>query len=94
MNSLPKSPKKDDDTQANFTSRLTDTVMSPFSKGKGDQKLPRERTANVLKIYQRVVTFIGDIPTRGAVRYVGEEKESNGFVRTIVGLELVSTYIK
>ena len=31
---------------------------------------------------------------RGTVRYVGEEKESNGFVHTIVGLELVSTYIK
>lgn len=42
LNSLPKSPKKDDDTQANFTSRLKDVVMSPFSKGKGDQKLPRE----------------------------------------------------
>ena len=43
----------------------------------------------VVKIDQRVVTFVKDVPVRGTVRYVGEEKDSTGYVHTVVGLELV-----
>ena len=35
------------------------------------------------------MTFAGDYPVRGTVRYIGEDKDSNGQIRTIVGLELV-----
>ena len=51
---------------------------------KHEQKLPQ-----VLKIGERVVTFIGDYPARGTVGYIGEEKDSSGNLRGIVGLEMV-----
>ena len=37
------------------------------------------------------MTFAGDVPVRGTVRYIAEEKDSHG--QLIVGLELVSTPI-
>ena len=43
-----------------------------------------------VKIDERVVTFAGDAPVRGIVRYIGEDKDSHGQLHTIVGLELVS----
>ena len=36
------------------------------------------------------MTFAGDAPVRGTVRYIGKDKDSHGHVHTIVGLELVS----
>ncbi|XP_078367475.1 ubiquitin carboxyl-terminal hydrolase CYLD-like [Oculina patagonica] len=86
--SPPKSPKRDENAQANFKSRLKDTVVPSFLKGKSEQKLHQDRTDKVLKIYQRVVAFIGDHPVRGTVRYIGEEKDPSGKTHTIVGLEM------
>ena len=63
--------------------------MPSFLKGKTEPKLPHDRFNQVLEIYQRVVTFLGDDPVRGTVRYIGQEKDSSGNVRTIVGLEMV-----
>ena len=81
--------KKDENTQANFKSRLKDSMPS-FLKGKNEQKSSRGKIDRVLKIDERVVTFIGDYPARGTVRYIGTEKDSSGNVQTIVGLEMVS----
>jgi len=89
LKSPPKSPKRDENSQANFTSRLKDTVLPSFLKGRGDQKQPRERIESVLEIDQRVVTFVKDMPIRGTVRYIGDEKDSSSYVQRIVGLELV-----
>jgi len=83
-----KSSKKDENAQANFKSRLMDTVMPSFLKSKTEQKSPSEKTNQALEIDQRVVTFIDDYPARGTVRYVGKEEDASGNKRTIVGLEL------
>ena len=69
--------------------------MIPFLfKGKNDydQKvhIPRKGGDYKVKIDERVVTFDGDVPVRGTVRYIGEDKDSHGQVHTILGLELVS----
>lgn len=39
------------------------------------------------------MAFPGDAPVRGTVRYIGEDKDSNGQVHTVVGLELVSDIV-
>ena len=66
--------------------------MASFFKGsKSDQKSSRKRADYDLKVEQRVVTFAGDVPVRGTVRYIAEEKDSHG--QLIVGLELVGTPI-
>ena len=67
--------------------RLKDTVMTPFLKGKNEQKSLQERKD--IKKDQRVVAFIDGHPARGAVRYVGEERCGTEYVYTVVGLELV-----
>ena len=87
--SPPKSPKRDENVQGNFKSRLMDTVMPSFFKGKSERKSLHERINQGLEIDQRVVTFITDFPTRGTVRYIGKEEDGRGNVRTIVGLEMV-----
>lgn len=84
-----QSPERDENAEANFISRLWDTVMLSFHKGKNKRSLPQERTNQVLKCDQRVVTFIDDCPARGTVRYIGQEKDASGNVHTIVGLEMV-----
>ena len=40
------------------------------------------------------MTFAGDAPIRGTVRYIGEDKRSDGQVHTNVGLELVGTLFR
>ena len=73
-----------------MTSKIKDTVLPSFLKGfKSDQKSPRKRADYDLKIDQRVVTFAEDVPVRGIVRYIADEKDSHG--QLIVGLELVGT---
>ena len=52
--SASKSPKRDENAQANFESRL----MPSFLKGNSERKLPQERINHVFEIDQRVVTFI------------------------------------
>lgn len=51
-----------------------------------------ERKVNIVRhevnIDERVVTFAGDAPVRGTVGYIGEDKDSNGQIHTIVALEL------
>ena len=85
-------PKRDENAQANFKSRVMDGFMSPssFLRVKSERKSPQERINQVLEIKQRVVTFIEDRPARGTVRYIGEEEDGSGNMRTIVGLEMVS----
>ena len=87
--SPPKSPKRDENVQGNFKSRLMDRVMPSFFKEKSERKSLQERTDQLLEIRQRVVTFIKDSPARGTVRYIGNEEDGSGNVRTIVGLEMV-----
>ena len=82
--SEPRSPPK------NSMVRLKDTVMTPFLKGKKEQKSLQERKN--LKGNQRVVAFVDDNRTlRGRVRYVGEHKDRSGNPVTLVGLELVGS---
>ena len=73
---------------ANFISRLEDSIPSSC-KGKNEQKSLRGKNDGVLKIDERVVTFIKNYPGRGTVRYIGQEKDSSGNVQTIVGMEMV-----
>lgn len=63
--------------------------MPYFLKGKSERKSFQERINQGLEIDQRVVTFIKDFPVRGTVRYIGNEEDGSGNVRTIVGLEMV-----
>lgn len=39
------------------------------------------------------MAFAGDVPVRGTVRFIGEDKGSHGQVHTVVGLELVSDIV-
>ena len=78
---------KDENIQAILKSSLKDSVLS-FWKAKCEQR-SFEGIHGVLKIDERVVTFIKDSPARGTVRYVGRERDLHGDFCTIVGLELV-----
>ena len=83
----------DEHILAKLKSSLKDSISS-FWKGKHEQR-PRsfQGIDGVLKIYDRVVTFIKDSPARGTVEYIGVEIDSTGTVYIIVGLELGGTYI-
>ena len=83
-----KIAKKDENIRAKLKSSLKESISS-FWKAKCEQR-SFEGIDGVLKIDERVVTFIKDSPARGAVRYIGEEKDLYGNVYIIVGLELVS----
>ena len=82
-----KIAKKDENIQAKLKLSLKDSILS-FWKGKQEQR-SFQGIDGVLKMDERVVTFINDSPARGSVRYIGEEKDSTGNVYIIVGLELV-----
>ena len=77
---------REESSSGNLTSR----IIPSFLKGKNDQNVPQKRADYELEIDERVVTFDGDAPARGTVRYIGEDKDSHGQVHTVVGLELVS----
>lgn len=65
--------------------------MPSFFKGKNESNVSQGRIGNHLEVDQRVVTYLaGDHPRRGWVRYIGEDKDRNGQLQTVVGLELVS----
>ncbi|PFX11741.1 Ubiquitin carboxyl-terminal hydrolase CYLD [Stylophora pistillata] len=81
-----KVAKKDENTQTSLKTRLKDSIWS-FWKGTHKQRSFKE-IKGVLKIDERVVTFMNDNPARGTVRYIGEEKDSTGNVYIIVGLEM------
>ena len=83
-----KIAKKDENIQAKLKSSLKDSILS-FWKGKQEQ-MSFQEIYGVLKMDERVVTFVNDSPARGTVRYIGEERDSTGNVYIIVGLELVS----
>ena len=83
-----KIAKKDENIQAKLKSSLKDSILS-FWKGKQEQ-MSFQEIYGVLKVNERVVTFVNDRPARGTVRYIGEERDSTGNVYIIVGLELVS----
>ena len=78
---------KDENIQAKLKLSLKDSILS-FWKGKQEQR-SFHGIDGVLKIDERVVTFINDSPARGSVQYIGEEKDSTGNVYIIVGLVLV-----
>ena len=80
---------KDDLESKSIQQSLMDSILS-FWKGKQSQR-SSQGINGVLKIDERVVTFVNDSPARGTVRYIGEEVDSTGNVYTIVGLELVSS---
>ena len=84
-----KIAETDENIQAKPKSSVKDSILS-FWKGKQNQR-PSQEINGVLKIDERVVTFIEGSPARGTVRYIGEEVDSTGNVNMIVGLELVST---
>lgn len=66
-------------------SRLSRIRLSRLFRGKGEVK---GRIDPELEVNQRIVTFIDDHESRGTVRYIGEEKDSNGNVQKILGLEM------
>ena len=82
-----KIAKKDENIQAKLKLSLKDSILS-FWKGKQEQ-MSFQEIYGVLKVDERVVTFINDSPARGSVQYIGEEKDSTGNVYLIVGLALV-----
>ena len=69
-------------------------MIPSIFKGKKYHKqkvhISQKGSDRTVKIDERVVTFAGDAPVRGIVRYIGEDKDSHGQLHTIVGLELVS----
>ena len=68
---------------------LTSSSRSGLSwlfRRKGEVK---ERIDPELEVNQRVVTFIEDHGSRGTVRHIGEEKDADGNVQKILGLEMV-----
>ena len=77
-----KSPPK------NNITRLKDTVITSFFKGKTEQR-SSQGGKNIEKD-QAVVTFLhNDHPVKGCVRYIGDHKDNSGNIQTLVGLELV-----
>ena len=89
----PKSPKRDESSPSSFAPRM---IPSLFKGKKGHEQkvlISRKGSDHTVKIDERVVTFAGDAPVREIVRYIGEDKDSNGQVHTIVGLELVSDIV-
>ena len=80
---------KDDLESKSIQQSLMDSILS-FWKGKQSQR-SSQGINGVLKIDERVVTFVNDSPARGTVRYIGEEFDSTGNDDTILGLELVSS---
>ena len=69
----------------NLTSSSRSRLSWPFRR-KGEVK---ERIDPELEVNQRVVTFIEDHGSRGTVRHIGEEKDADGNVQEILGLEMV-----
>ena len=69
----------------NLTSSSRSRLSWPFRR-KGEVK---ERIDPELEVNQRVVTFIEDHVSRGTVRHIGEEKDADGNVQKILGLEMV-----
>ena len=72
---------------------LTSSSQSRLSwlfRRKGEVK---ERIDPELEVNQRVVTFIEDHGSRGTVRHIGEEKDADGNVQKILGLEMVRVHL-
>ena len=94
--SISKSSKRAESHSSNIVSRIQENVMPSFLKGKNEENcaqgdIENQEVKSMLKIYQRVVTFIKDDRlVRGFVRYIGKDRDWNGKMFTIVGLELVS----
>ena len=83
-----KSSKKG---ESNISSRIKETVLPSFLKGKKEENCAQGDSEKLLEIYQRAVTFLeNNRPVRERVCYIGADFDQDGKVRTIVGLELVS----
>ena len=72
-------------------------MIPSLFKGKNDHEqkvhISGKGSDHKVRIDERVVTFVGDVPVRGIVSYIGEDKDSCGQVHTIVGLALVSDIV-
>ena len=89
--SFSKYSKRAESYSSYITTRLKGTVLPSFLRGKKEENCAQGDTEKLLKIDQRVVTFIeNNRPVRGCVRYIGEDIDRNGKMRKTVGLELVS----
>ena len=89
--SILKSSKRAESHSSNIASRIRETVLPLFLKGRNEDNCAQGDNEKLLKIYQRVVIFLEDNrPVRGCVRYIGKDIDRNGKKRTTVGLELVS----
>ena len=84
-----KIAEKDENIQAKLRSGLMDSILS-FWQGKQSQR-SSQGINGVLRIDERVMTFIKGSPVRGTVRYIGDEVDSTGNDDIILGLELVSS---
>ena len=69
-----------------FSSQSRLSRLSRLFRKKGEVK---DRIDPELEVNQRVVTFIEDHVSRGTVRHIGEEKDADGNVQKILGLEMV-----
>ena len=69
-----------------FSSQSRLSRLSRLFRRKGEVK---DRIDPELEVNQRVVTFIEDHVSRGTVRHIGEEKDADGNVQKILGLEMV-----
>ena len=94
--SILKFSKRAESYPSNIASRMKETVMPSFLKGKNEENcaqgdIENQEVENILKTGQRVVAFIkNDRLVRGFVRYIGKDGDRNEKMFTIVGLELVS----
>ena len=90
-NPISKSSKRAESHSRNIASRIKETGIPSFLKGRNEENFVQGDTEKLLKIDQRAVTFLeNNRPVRGCVRYIGKDFDWNGKKRTIVGLELVS----
>ena len=89
--SVSKSSKRAESHSSNLASRIKETVMPSFLKGRNEENCAQGDTEKLLRIDQRVVTFLeNNRPVRGCVRYIGKDIDRNGKMMKTVGLELVS----
>ena len=84
-------PRDDEDDlkSTKIETGLMDSILS-FWQGKQSQR-SSQGINGVLRIDERVMTFIKGSPVRGTVRYIGDEVDSTGNDDIILGLELVSS---
>lgn len=88
---MPREEPESRSPPKNNIVQLKDTVLTPFLRGKSEQKSLQGRKD--IEIDQRVVAFLDDNRAiRGYVRYIGEHEDHSGNLLTLVGVELVGNF--